>query len=51
MGKRERDRTRIVALGPFGPIQQPVLAILPAQINTTILQINTASTKTLLISE
>ena len=51
-GGRERENSkRIVALGPFGPIQQPVLAILPAQINTSILQIDTASTKTLLISE
>ena len=42
-GERERERTRtrkleywrMVALGPFGPVQQPVLAILQAQISTT----------------
>ena len=51
-GERERERTRtrkleywrMVALGPFGPVQQPVLAILQAQISTTILQTDTTST-------
>ena len=31
-------------LGPFGPIYQPVLAILETQINTTIPQTNSIST-------
>ena len=33
-----------MALGPFGPIRQPVLAILHTQINTTILQTGIIST-------
>ena len=34
----------MVVLGPFGPIYQPVLAILETQINTTIPQTNSIST-------
>ena len=40
--ERERDnsnwKTLIVALVPFGPISQPVLAMLPTQISTTMLR-------------
>ena len=38
------EYSRIVALGPLGPIQQPVLATLQTQINATIPQANTIST-------
>ena len=38
-------------LGPFGPIYQPVLAILQAQINTTIPQTDIISTNKQLINE
>ena len=36
--------SRIVALGPFGHVQQPVLAVLQTQINTTTLPADVIST-------